>query len=101
MSKQEFFHIFTILIFSMEIKIDLEEYSIRTGMKYYWEEGFIIHTGINNMEILISANKAGLRSLAIQLLALAQDDVAVGTHIHYDESTSLEGGASNMVIEKI
>ena len=52
-------------------------------------------------EILISANKAGLVSLANHLLALAQDDVKIGTHIHFDDLNSLEENSVGLIIEKV
>ncbi len=48
----------------------------------------------------LSANKAGLTSLAIQLLTLAQDNVPAGCHIHYDKFNSLEDGSIELVIQK-
>ena len=45
---------------------------------------------------VITANRAGLLSLAKQLAALA--DEAPGSHIHYDEHNSLEDGSSELII---
>jgi len=83
----------------MEIKITIPEYSDQ-GLKSEWEHGFEIKTEISNDEILISANKAGLISLAKQLLSLAQDDVPMGYHMHYDEYNSLGESSVALVIEK-
>jgi len=83
----------------MEIKLTIPEYSDQ-GLKTEWEHGFEIKTGISNGEILISANKAGLISLAKQLLSLAQDDVPLGYHMHYDEYSSLEETSVELIIEK-
>lgn len=68
-------------------------------MDIEWENGFTLKVCIDNEgTVLISANKEGLRSLARQLTALA--DEAAGCHIHYDEFNSLEEGSSSMIIEK-
>ena len=67
-------------------------------MKIEWVEGFEIRTAVENNEILISANREGLLSLARQLTALA--DGAPGDHIHYDEHNSLEEGSAEMIIER-
>lgn len=62
--------------------------------------GFEIKVGVNDGEVIISANKAGLISLAKQMLSLAQDAVPVGYHMHYDEYNSLEEGSVELIIEK-
>ena len=69
-------------------------------MEINWVNGFTIHVKIDEGDtVVISANKAGLLSLASQLTALANDDP--GGHIHYDEYNSLEDGSTEMIIEKI
>lgn len=83
----------------MEIKLTIPEYSDQ-GLRSEWEYGFEIKAGINDGKIIISANKAGLISLAKQMLTLAQDAVPVGYHLHYDESNSLEEGSVELIIEK-
>lgn len=57
--------------------------------------------GLQNDEVVISANREGLISLANHLLNLAQTDVPCGTHIHLDENNSLEDGSQSIIIEKI
>ena len=47
---------------------------------------------------VISADKQGLINLARDLLEMAQDEVPVGAHIHYDRQ--LEPGSSQMIIGK-
>jgi hypothetical protein len=85
----------------MEIKVEIAEYSAAEGIQYNWESGFKIHVENSDNEILIKANKAGLTSLAIQLLSLAQNTVPIGTHLHYDEYNSLEKGSTPLVIQRI
>ena len=84
----------------MEIKLTVPEYS-GEGLKFEWENGFEIKVGINTGEVIISANKAGLVSLAKQMLTLAQDAVPMGYHMHFDEYNSLEEGSVELIIEKI
>lgn len=83
----------------MEIKLTISEYS-NEGLELKWEPGFEIKTGINNDQLIISANKAGLISLAKQMLTLAQDMFPVGYHMHFDEYNSLEEGSIELIIEK-
>ena len=56
-------------------------------MKIEWIDGFEIKAITENGEIVISANREGMLSLAKQLTALA--DGVPGDHIHYDEYNSL------------
>ena len=57
-------------------------------MKIKWVEGFKIFVNThNNEEVIISANKEGLLSLASQLKALAEE--MPGEHIHYDVYNAL------------
>ena len=66
-------------------------------MNIEWVDGFEIRTAIENNEIVISANREGLLSLAKQLTMLAER--VPGDHIHYDEYNSLEEGSTEMIIE--
>ena len=67
-------------------------------MKTEWVDGFEIRTAVRNKEIVISANREGMLSLAKQLAALAEG--VPGDHIHYDEQNSLEEGSAEMIIER-
>jgi hypothetical protein len=84
----------------MEIKLDIPPYRSETGVVADWEDGFEIAVNATDGPVLISANKAGLISLAIHLLALAQDDVPIGCHFHFDEHNSLEDGSKELIIGK-
>lgn len=68
-------------------------------MKIEWVDGFEIKAAVDNNELVITANREGLLSLAKQLTALA--DAVPGEHIHYDELNSLEEGSAEMIIERI
>lgn len=68
-------------------------------MKIEWEDGYEIRVTIDKGTALISANREGLLSLARQLTAIAQEPV--GSHIHYDQSNSLEEGSAELIIERI
>ena len=63
-----------------------------------WVDGFEIKAVIEDDQIVISANREGLLSLAKQLTALA--DGVPGDHVHYDEDNSLEEGSAEMIIER-
>ena len=82
------------------IQIEIPTYDKNKGLQYKWEDGFIVETKIEDGQIVISANQAGLISLANHFLSLAQQDVAAGCHMHFDEYNSLEEGSVEMVLEK-
>lgn len=69
-------------------------------MEFKWEDGFEIAVEIQGGEVVLSANEAGLRSLANHLIALA-DDESRGAHFHLDENNSLEDGSAELIIQKI
>ncbi|MBR4461690.1 MAG: hypothetical protein IKS51_03820 [Erysipelotrichaceae bacterium] len=66
-------------------------------MEMEWVDGFEIRVSADHGQVLISANKEGLLSLAKQLVVLAQQ--APGTHIHYDEYNSLEEDSAELTVE--
>lgn len=70
-------------------------------MEFKWEDGYSIATRIEaGGAIVISANAAGLRSLANHLLALA-DEESTRSHFHLDEYNSLEDHSVELVVEKM
>jgi hypothetical protein len=85
----------------MEMKLEIPEYKATDGLSNYWSPGFAISVGSSDNEVVIKANKAGLISLAVQLLTLAQDDAPVGSHYRYDDYSCLEDGSIGLVVEKI
>ena len=70
-------------------------------MNIEWVGDFKIEVGLDNDDnaVVISANREGLLSLARQLTTLA--DESVGSHIHYDDYTSLEDGSIEMIVQKL
>ena len=66
-------------------------------MEINWHDGFNIKVKAENGEVLISANKEGLLSLADQLTALSEE--SAGSHIHYGDYNSLEDGSDELIIE--
>ncbi len=84
----------------MEIKIEVPDYSPERGLTSKWENGFEIETRIDNDTIVITANKEGLISLANHLLNLAQDNVPLGCHYHFDSYNSLEDSSIALIIDK-
>lgn len=82
------------------MKIEIPKYDPEKGFHHHWEEGFEIKVTGSDRNVMISANKAGLVSLAIQLLTLAQDEAPSNCHYHLDEYNSLEVGSTELIIQK-
>lgn len=68
-------------------------------MKVEWLDGFVIKAVAEKGEIVISANREGLVSLAAHMVLLANEET--GSHIHYDDANSLENGSAELIIERI
>ena len=85
----------------MRMEIQISDYSPQRGLETEWEDGFVISLEPVNGAILLRANAAGLTSLARHFLTLAQATVPAGSHIHYDDSNSLETGSRELIIEKM
>ena len=67
-------------------------------MKIEWKDGHEITVTVDNGTASIAANREGLQSLAMQLMALAEEPD--GTHIHYDEYNALEEGSTELIISR-
>jgi hypothetical protein len=65
-----------------------------------WDDGFEISVSSDADGVRIQANAAGLRSLARQMLLLAQDRVPSGHHLHLDEDSALEPGSVSLILER-
>lgn len=68
-------------------------------MNIEWVDGFEIKAVAENGEIVISANREGMLSLAKHLTELANG--TSGDHIHYDQHNALEEGSAELIIERI
>ncbi len=85
----------------MEIKLEIPQYDETIGLQSHWEYDFQIKAEQSGDEIFITANRAGLISLAVQLLTLAQEAVPAGHHYHFDEYNCLEKGSTALIIQKM
>lgn len=68
-------------------------------MRVRWEDGFEIRAAIDGDEVVLSANREGMLSLANILHDLAGE--SPGAHIHLDECNSLEDGSSELIIVRV
>jgi hypothetical protein len=85
----------------MEIKLEVPDYTLEKGITYNWENSFEINVKHLDGVITLSANREGLISLANHLLNLAQSNIPIGHHMHFDEFNSLEEGSSELILVKI
>lgn len=67
-------------------------------MEFKWEDGFKISVRIECGQVVVSANREGLLSLANHLKALAEEEP--GVHFHLDEYNSLEDNSVELTVEK-
>jgi hypothetical protein len=84
----------------MIYQIEVTEYSPTRGVLARFEAGAKVTVSTRNGVIFITANEAGLVSLAQHLLTLSQDSVPSGAHFHFDRFTTLENGSEELVITK-
>jgi hypothetical protein len=66
-------------------------------MKFNWHDGYMLGAHVDDGTVAISGNRAGLRSLADHLLALAEGKP--GAHFHLDSFNSLDDGSAELVVE--
>ena len=62
-----------------------------------WVDGFEISAVVREGEVVVSANREGLLSLASILTDLANEQP--GAHVHLDEYNALEEGSAELIIE--
>ena len=67
-------------------------------MEIRWENGFEISVRIDGETVIVTANREGLKSLAMQLADLAEEQP--GAHIHLDRCNSLENGSAELILER-
>lgn len=84
----------------MKIELDIPEYIEGNGFKTEWIKGFEIYTEVLNDSIVISANREGLITLAIQILSLAQENVPDGCHFHLTDLGGLNKGSVELTFSK-
>jgi hypothetical protein len=99
MAKQP--HLSDGLVTTMIQSIEVGTYDEEKGLHLVWTPDFLIEVVAGPREVTIKANRAGLRTLAAHLLALAGEDVPPGVHIHLEPGLELEPESSPMVFDRI
>jgi hypothetical protein len=80
--------------------IEIGTDSSERGLQLAWVEGFTLEVAVNDGEVLIRADVAGLQSLAAHLLTLADEGVPVGAHVHLEPGAELEDRSMSLIVER-
>jgi hypothetical protein len=80
--------------------IELGSYSPESGLRLKWQADYRLCVVSGGQEVLITADAAGLRSLALHLLTLPQEHVPAGVHAHMEPGLELEDDSVPLVVEK-
>jgi hypothetical protein len=81
--------------------VEVGTYDAAEGLHLVWTPHFLVEVIAGPREVTVKANRAGLRTLASHLLALAGEDVPPGVHIHLEPGLELEPGSSPMIFDRI
>ena len=83
----------------MKINLELPDYDGRAA-DVLWEGDATVRVEAMGPEVVLSADRAGLISLAKQMLYLADESLPAGSHVHYDDLLLDEGSNRVLIIEK-
>lgn len=84
----------------MKITVDIPDYD-GNGIDVIWDDGSKYSTSVSDNDVVISANKAGLISLAKQMLYMAYSDLPMGAHVHYNSFfTKMANEKYELIVEK-
>lgn len=84
----------------MKVTLDIPNYD-GNGIDVVWETGSKYEISIADNNVVISANKNALVSIAKQMLYMAYNNLPNGSHIHYDSFfTKMNEEEYELVIEK-
>ena len=85
----------------MRVEIEMPEHSTHSGLSDASVDGHSLSVTLDNGEVVIFGNSAGLIWLATNLLALSQEPVPSGYHQHYSQDYGLEQNSVDLVIGKL
>jgi hypothetical protein len=83
-----------------KVTISVPDYADAGGLVFRSTRDASIRVTQSENETVILANAAGLTELATRLLALAQDGLPEGFHLHLDDGTVLQPGSAGLVLER-
>ena len=84
----------------MKVTLDIPDYD-ENSIDVIWETGSKYTINIADNNVVISANKNALVSIAKQMIYMAYSNLPKGSHIHYDSFfTKMNEEEYELVIEK-
>jgi len=84
----------------MKVTLDIPDYD-GNSLDVVWETGSKYAISIADNDVVISANKGALVSIAKQMLYMAYNNLPKGSHVHYDSFfTKMNEEEYELVIEK-
>lgn len=83
----------------MNIKLTLPDYD-GNAIDVIWDDDSLIDINYKEGTVIIRGNHNGLMSLAKQMIYLAINNVAQGSHIHYDDFL-LHNAPIELIVEKM
>lgn len=84
----------------MQIVLDVPAYDQVRGLTFEWDDGFEIAVSAEAGEVVISANQAGLTTLARHLLTLAQSSAAAGVHLQLTAGQEIDSSV-DLILERL
>ena len=85
----------------MKIEFDVIEYSRDTGVLVRWLDNSRVEVKTRNDTVTIRGNREGLLSLSMHFATLAQEDVPIGAHVHFDCDFGLEKGPAELILDRM
>lgn len=85
----------------MEFRYSPRQYTPTAGVALDYHGCPKIKVTLGHNDVILWANKDGLVTLAMHMLALAQPDVPFGCHNHYDRGVVLEDDSENLIITQL
>jgi len=85
----------------VKVTLEVPDYVPENGLQLLWEPAPEITAVLDpDGAVIVTANPDGLVSLARHLLALAQESVPAGRHIHLDAFNALEDDSVGLILER-
>lgn len=81
-----------------DVTIQVPVYRSKGGLGRPWPSSYQLQVQIHSGHVLIGGDSAGLRGLAVQLLALAGEGVPAGYHGDLDGGIELDAGSAGLTV---
>jgi hypothetical protein len=75
-------------------------YSTEAGPDLAWEDGYALSVHFDYGQVVLKANPTALRTLARQLLTMAESEVPDGAHVHHEPGRELEDNSLPLILNR-